>query len=82
MMSDAPIHVEGDVHTKPAKAEHVDGVKTVDADARVAYLTANPGELRKFVEAAQQNADDFIALNRAYAELRDGVNPPDGGKPE
>jgi hypothetical protein len=26
-MSEAPIHVEGDVYTKPAKAEHVDGVK-------------------------------------------------------
>jgi hypothetical protein len=32
MMSEAPIHVEGDVYTKPAKAEHVDGVKTVDGE--------------------------------------------------
>jgi hypothetical protein len=36
---------------------------------RVAYLLANPDELCKFVEAAQKNADDFLALNRAYTEL-------------
>lgn len=45
------------------------------ASARVQFLLANPDELRKFVSAAEQNADDFIALNHAYSELRAASAP-------
>lgn len=39
-------------------------------ERRVQYLLANPDELRNFVRAAEQNADDFIALNREMSEAR------------
>lgn len=42
---------------------------------RVAHLLANPKELTKFVKAAEQNADDWIAMNREFAEYRQ-ANPP------
>lgn len=36
---------------------------------RVDYLLANPAELVKFVKMAQDNADDYLELNRRFAEL-------------
>lgn len=53
----------------PARAPMADAT----TEQRVKWLQDNPGELRKFVTTAQQNADDYLKLNAAYAELRDAA---------
>ena len=35
---------------------------------RTAYLLANPSELARFVDMAEKNADDWLALNRQYTD--------------
>lgn len=40
------------------------------------HLLANPLELQAFVEAAEKNADDWLALNREVAELRGNEATP------
>lgn len=45
------------------------------SDARVDYLLNNREELTRFVKAAEENADDYLALNRRFAEYRE-AHPP------